>query len=278
MQELLLIMLAILISSFFFLLFYFYRPPKLKSCFRKYRKSKLNILFNEKYPKNKDIKVLIEDYGGLRISMVNIKDIESLSVLSLLFSASIFALLITLGFLIRKNFLAISISAGIVCLFIPYAMVIKKIRGIKAKVEHELPEIIDFLASLTSSGLTIDESIYYIAKNYRGQISFLFGYARNMVLDGSSLKEALLKISRMSYSRGFERLVKALIQSDEIGNPIRTALRDMSREARSRERDEIKIRAQRLEGSLMIIIFIFLFIPMISLFMLPVIPQLKLLF
>ena len=278
MQQFIITILAILMTAFFFLIFYLYRPPNIRSYFKKYKNSRLSTALADYNPRIKDIKALLEDYGSINISKIKIEDTESLAVLSILSSVSVIALFATLGFLTGKNFLIISISAGIGCFFIPYVIAVKKIGNIKTKVDDELPEIIDFLSSLTGSGLTVDESIYYIAKSYRGHIAYLFGHARNMVLDGCSLKEALLKISRMSFSKGFERLAKTLIRSEEIGNPIKMVLRNMSREVRARERDQIKTKAQRLEGSLMIVIFIFLFIPMISLFMLPVIPQLQLLF
>jgi len=47
---------------------------------------------------------------------------------------------------------------------------------------------------------------------------------------------------------------------------------------RTNQRDLLKIRSERLESNLVLVIFIFMFIPMIFLFLLPVLPQLKMFF
>jgi tight adherence protein C len=176
------------------------------------------------------------------------------------------------------NLIIPAIITGILIFFLPLVLVLKKIKTIANAVEEELPEIADLLSSLVGAGLTIDESIYYIAKNYRGHISFLFNYARNMVLDGESLKDSLITVSRMSFCNEFKTLINTILQAEAVGNPISKVLKNMAKTIRSRQRDTIKMRAEKLESNLMIVVFIFLFLPMIALFLLPVIPQLQILF
>jgi len=55
-------------------------------------------------------------------------------------------------------------------------------------------------------------------------------------------------------------------------------LNNLSRSFRDNQRDQLKIRAERIESNLILVIFIFLFIPMLMIFLLPVLPQLRLLF
>jgi hypothetical protein len=47
---------------------------------------------------------------------------------------------------------------------------------------------------------------------------------------------------------------------------------------RENQRDFLKMKAEKLESNLIIVIFIFIFIPVIALFLIPVIPQLQILF
>jgi len=95
---------------------------------------------------------------------------------------------------------------------------------------------------------------------------------------GYGKKEAYYNIARLSFCNDFKTVIKILIQSDIVGNPIKDVLKDLSRVIRNNQRDLIKMKAERLESNLVIVIFIFIFIPMLLLFLLPVFPQLKMLF
>jgi len=73
-------------------------------------------------------------------------------------------------------------------------------------------------------------------------------------------------------------VIKILVQAEMIGNPISGVLKDISRVIRTNQRDLLKIRSERLESNLVLVVFIFMFIPMLFLFLLPVLPQLKMFF
>ena len=134
------------------------------------------------------------------------------------------------------------------------------------------------MSSLIKAGLNLDESINYISTNYKGEVSKLFAIAQLRVLEGISKKEAYHKIAKLSFCNDFKTIIKILIQSEMIGNPIKDVLKGLSKAMRDNQRDQLKMRAEKLEGNLILIIFIFMFIPMIFLFLLPVLPQLKMLF
>lgn len=278
MQKAMISIISILLSSFVFTLAYYYKPAVLKSYFRKNRdrlpKGKAGFLKTG----SKGIKILINKYMDFRIFNISIRDEESFFVFRVLLSSSVFCLTLVFGFLLNKNFLLVSSALGISSFFLPYLVALRRIRKITQLVLEELPEIIDLLSALISSGLTINEALYYIAKNYRGHISLLFRHARHKVLEGDSLEKALSEIADMSFCKEFKRFIDAMLQAERVGNPIKRVLNNMSKTVRDDQRDHIKTRAERLEGNLMVIIFIFLFIPMLSIFLLPVIPQIRLLF
>ncbi|MDD3520716.1 MAG: type II secretion system F family protein [Actinomycetota bacterium] len=142
----------------------------------------------------------------------------------------------------------------------------------------ELPDFIDFLYLLINAGLSFDESIKYLIDNMQGNIYELFKIYRLKQMEGNSKTESLRYIGKISFCLEFERILKVISEAEIVGNPINNTLRDLSKEIRRDQRDHIKIRAEKLESNLVFIIFIFIFIPMIMLFILPIIPQFKLLF
>ena len=98
------------------------------------------------------------------------------------------------------------------------------------------------------------------------------------ILEGRSKPEAFNIIARLSFCSEFKNLIKVLAQSEIIGNPVKDILKDLSRVMRENQRNFLKMKAEKLESNLMIVIFIFIFIPVIALFLIPVIPQLQIFF
>jgi Flp pilus assembly protein TadB len=134
------------------------------------------------------------------------------------------------------------------------------------------------LSSLIKAGLTLDEAIAYISVNYNSEASKLFRMLHTKILEGHSKPEAFNIIARLSFCSEFKNLIKVLAQSEIIGNPVKDILKDLSRVMRENQRDFLKMKAEKLESNLIIVIFIFIFIPVIALFLIPVIPQLQILF
>ncbi len=228
--------------------------------------------------KSKDINLMFEENKALSIFGVKIKSVEGLFLFRLILSLSFLIFFNIFGILFDKNFILFSIIGAFIFYFLPIEIIKGKINLIKKKISNELPEILDILSSLIKAGLNLDESINYISTNYKGEVSKLFAIAQLRVLEGISKKEAYHRIAKLSFCNDFKTIIKILIQSEMIGNPIKDVLKGLSKAMRDNQRDQLKMRAEKLEGNLILIIFIFMFIPMIFLFLLPVLPQLKMLF
>jgi len=134
------------------------------------------------------------------------------------------------------------------------------------------------LSSLIKAGLSLDESLSYISENYKCEISKLFRLIQVKIFEGYNKNDAYYIASKLSFCNDFKTVIKILIQAEVIGNPISKVLKDMSRVIRDSQRDLLKVKSERLESNLVIIVFVFMFIPTILLFLLPVIPQLEFLF
>ena len=225
-----------------------------------------------------DMRFLIEQRGSIKFFGMNFRSPESLLLFRIIFALSFAVILILSGFMIGKNFIILSIALGLILFFLPIEVIKNRQLVYSRKVLRELPDIIDIISSLTKAGLTLEESITYISNNYKGEISNLFKLYKIKLLEGYSKKEAYHTVAGLSFCNEFKSIMKIFLQSEEMGNPIKDVLKDLSRVIRDNQRDLLKMKAEKLENNLIIVIFVFIFIPMITIFLIPVIPQLKILF
>ncbi|MBC7333706.1 MAG: type II secretion system F family protein [Actinobacteria bacterium] len=230
-----------------------------------------------KLGKHGDLKLLFKEEGEIRIYRISIKSLHDLFIMRVVISLTIFVACILFGLWVKKNFIFYALGSSLIAYFLPMEMVKSRISSRRRKVLEELPDVVDILSSLVNAGLSLDEAVNYISLNFEGEVSKLFRLVKIKVWEGYGKKEAFYKIARLSFCSEFNTIVKLLVQSDIVGNPIRDVLKELSRMMRDNQRDVLKMKAERLEGNLILIVFIFVFIPVLVLFLLPVLPQLKML-
>jgi len=273
------IIIAILSVSFFLIVFLNFKRNEFESILfnsvfiKKLNKNSKSKLFNDL-----NIEFYLDNYKNIKIFSFKIDSKEKLIILKLYFSFVSFILINFTGIILHKNLLIISLTGALIFYLLPSEILKSKISNIRNKVIIELPDFIDVLSSLINAGLNLDESIKYFALNYKGEIRNLLLIFRIKQLEGFSKIEAYEHIGRLSFCEEFNRIVKILAQSEIIGNPVKEVLRNFSIEIRNNQKDQLKIRAEKLESNLIFIIFIFIFIPMFLIFLVPVFPQIKLLF
>jgi len=278
-MNLLIVVVAVLVSIFvFFLIINFdYKNARLivnavetrtGYILKKMNKTKLN----------EDLKLLLEEQSGISILGFKIKSLEGLFLLRVILSLSFFIFFILSGFFLGKNFIFYSLIGAIILYFLPLELIKSKISSKNIRIQNELPDIVDILSSLIKAGLSLNEALNYVSDNYKCEISKLFKLAQLKIFEGHNRMDAYYLIAKLSFCNDFKTVIKILVQAEIIGNPISKVLKDISKVMRTNQRDLLKIRSERLESNLVLIIFVFMFIPMIFLFLLPVLPQLKMLF
>ena len=274
-----LFILSIVTSFFIFLCFFNARNIRVRSLIKRIENYADNFsIGKEKYSKTSQIKLFLDGRGFVKVFGVRIESTSGLFVLRIILSVTALVVFPILGFFTGKNFFILAFFLSLILFLLPAEILKSKIKIISRKILNELPETLDILSSLIKAGLNLDQAANYYSSNYKGEIGKLFKTAQINIYEGKSRKDAYFEIAELSFCNEFKTIIKIIIQSDLVGNPINTVLKDLSRTIRRNQRDQIKIKAERLESSLMLIIFVFMFIPMMFLFLLPVIPQLKMIF
>lgn len=238
---------------------------------------KVFIKKNQNKPDLKRFRTYLNDYSNFQFLKIKVNTLEKLYFIKVFFSFSIFILINFIGLYQKNNYFILSLFGAIISFLLPTAILKNHINKKTADIYTELPDFIDFLYLFITAGLTFEESVKYFIENMKGNICDLLKIYRIKQMEGNSKNESLEYISNISLCPEFERVLRVISESEIVGNPINNVLKDLSLEIRRNQRDQIKIRAEKLENKLIFIIFIFVFIPMILLFILPVIPQFKLL-
>ncbi|GAG72027.1 unnamed protein product [marine sediment metagenome] len=278
-MNLLLVVIAVLVSVFVFLLFINFSYKKSRLLIEKIETRTGYILKKMNKTKlSEDLELLFEEQNFIKIFGFKIKSLEGLFLLRVILSLSFLIFFIVFGFFLGKNFIFYSFIGAIILYFLPIEIIKSKISSKSKRIQNELPDIVDILSSLIKAGLSLNEALNYISDNYKCETSMLFKLAQIKIFEGYSKMDAYYLIARLSFCNDFKTVIKILVQAEMIGNPISKVLKDVSKVMRANQRDLLKIRSERLESNLVLIIFIFMFIPMIFLFLLPVLPQLKMFF
>ncbi|MHB1377872.1 MAG: type II secretion system F family protein [Candidatus Humimicrobiaceae bacterium] len=273
------IFLSILAMIFFLVIFLNFKRSEFESfLFNSRFVKKLNNKGRKKIFNDADIEYYLDNYKNIKIFKFKIDSMEKLIILKLYLSFIAFALINILGITLHRNFLIISLIGALIFYLLPSEILRNKVNNIKHRVMIEMPDFIDALFSLINAGLTLDESIKYFSGNYKGEIKNLLQVFRIKQLEGFSKIDAYEFIGKLSFCEEFNRVIKIISQSELVGNPIKEVLKNFSAEIRNTQKDKLKIKAEKLESSLIFIIFIFIFIPMLLIFLVPVFPQIKLLF
>jgi len=278
-MNLLLVVIAVLVSVFVFLLFINFSYKKSRLLIEKIETRTGYILKKMNKTKlSEDLELLFEEQNFIKIFGFKIKSLEGLFLLRVILSLNFLIFFIVFGFFLGKNFIFYSFIGAIILYFLPIEIIKSKISSKSKRIQNELPDIVDILSSLIKAGLSLNEALNYISDNYKCETSMLFKLAQIKIFEGYSKMDAYCLIARLSFCNDFKTVIKILAQAEMIGNPISKVLKDVSKVMRANQRDLLKIRSERLESNLVLIIFIFMFIPMIFLFLLPVLPQLKMFF
>lgn len=239
------------------------------------QKKKDTELLNDKAKKLRDFNLLIEENGFIKLMGLKIRSYEGFHLARITIAVAIFISILSIGILFSKNTFFYSLAAAFICYIIPVEFMKKKISAKGRQVLSNLPDVIDLMASLLKAGLTLDQTISYLAGNYNNPISRLFKIYQLKVFEGLSKKEAFDFISSISFCPEFRSLLKIIYQAEVVGNPVVGVLKDLSSVYRNNQRDLLKMRAEKLESNLIVVIFLFIFLPMLAVFLIPVLPHIK---
>ncbi|MFT4051596.1 MAG: type II secretion system F family protein [Microbacterium sp.] len=138
-------------------------------------------------------------------------------------------------------------------------------RGRIARIEEELPTVLEFLALCLAAGEGLRDALRRVGETGSGVLS---GQLRAAVLasgTGSSLADALLEVARTAEVPALSRVVDHLVAAMERGAPLAHVLQEQAVDARE-DAKRLLLEAAGRKEILMLLPLVFLVLPLSVLF------------
>ncbi|MES9543183.1 MULTISPECIES: type II secretion system F family protein [unclassified Actinomadura] len=112
-------------------------------------------------------------------------------------------------------------------------------------IQRTLPDFLDVLAVTVSAGLSFRVALDRVAGSMPGPLADEFMVALRQMELGTSRREAFEDLRNRNNSEALSSFVTALLQAEELGAPLQTALMDISKDMRRESSQWAKRKAQR---------------------------------
>jgi tight adherence protein C len=111
------------------------------------------------------------------------------------------------------------------------------------KIDQDLPDFLDVLAVVVSAGLNFQQALDRVSARYGGPLAQEMQIALRQITVGESLRTALHSLRERGQSDSVDQFVTALLQAEELGAPLTTALTQIAQDVRREAAQQAKRRA-----------------------------------
>jgi tight adherence protein C len=113
------------------------------------------------------------------------------------------------------------------------------------QIQATMPDFLDVLAVTVSAGLSFRVALSRVAGSMPGPLAEEFMVALRQMELGTPRREAFEDLRARNSSEALSQFVTALLQAEELGAPLATALADISQDMRRESAQWAKRKAQR---------------------------------
>lgn len=175
-----------------------------------------------------------------------------------------------LTFVISPFFFVIGLSITYIFMKRKRVTVKSKAESMREQIKGEFPRFLGLLSTELEVGLPIDHAIYLLSHKYDSLISreFLISF-NDMKLGAVGWQGALYQISTKYSIDDFSDFVMDVTTAFNKGTSITEAVKERTREVKTKRLYDVKEKAAKTESLILIPIAICQFIPMIAFILLP---------
>ncbi len=121
-----------------------------------------------------------------------------------------------------------------------------KARSRQDEIERTLPDFLDVLAVTVTAGLSFRTALARVVESMPGSLAEEFTIALRQMELGTPRRDAFEDLRVRNDSQAISQFVIALLQAEELGAPLSTALMDIATDMRRESAQWARRRAQRL--------------------------------
>ncbi len=141
----------------------------------------------------------------------------------------------------------------------PQVYLSMKIKSRQMTIRRQLPDILDLLTVSMEAGLSFDGALIYIEQYAQGPLIEEFSVMKREIQMGVPRREALKKLAERNNVEELKTFVGALIQSEQIGIPVRNVLRTQSASLRLSRKQQAEEKAMKAPVKMMVPMIVFVF-------------------
>jgi tight adherence protein C len=142
--------------------------------------------------------------------------------------------------------LVLACAAGAFGLILPKTIVERSARDRTAKIDYEVPELVDLLVTTIEAGIGFGSSLQLCARRVRDPLGQELRLTLQEQAMGLGMNDALENmLARTARSVSMRAFVQAIVQGETLGVSIGKTLRDLAVDMRKRRRQVAEERAQK---------------------------------
>jgi tight adherence protein C len=148
---------------------------------------------------------------------------------------------------------------GVVGFYLPGIWLGRRIAARRQAISRALPDALDLLSISVSAGLGFDGALLEVVQRWQNPLTEeLAAMQRDMRL-GQGRREALRAFADRTGVPDVAGFVAAVVQADELGTPLREAMRIQSEQMRQQRRQKAEERARQATIKMLIPMVLFIF-------------------
>jgi len=128
---------------------------------------------------------------------------------------------------------------------LPLTFVRRRARARLARIDYELPELVDLLVVTVESGMGFSGSLQIAAERFTGPLGDELRLAMQEQAMGLPTDESLVNMLARSETDGMRSFVRSIRQGESLGVSIGQIMRNLAEEMRKRRRAHAEERAQK---------------------------------
>ena len=177
-------------------------------------------------------------------------------------TAVIFAIVVALlGYLghISPDVQYLVVIGGFACGYILVQILLKiSVSNRQAKIEKELPDVLDLLTISIEAGLGFDAALQRVVQKSKGPLAQEFNLCLQEMRMGKNRKEALRDLGLRNETADLNTFVGAIIQADQLGVSIGNVLRTQSDQMRAKRKQRAEEKAMKAPIKMLIPMLLFI--------------------
>lgn len=165
---------------------------------------------------------------------------------------------------VTSNMPALNQMVYLLCgIFGPYAvmryMMTAKITSRRAKIEQQLPDVLDLMSVSVEAGLGFEQAIDYIVANMEGELIDELAVTSREISMGRSRKSAFLLLGERCGAETVLSFVSALVQAMDMGISMKVLLSSQAESMRLHRKRVMEEKAMKLSTKLLFPLIFFIF-------------------